>query len=159
MSSIKNVIQRNLPHTDTYKIVGSYYRSLEDGGGTTCANCGAFICNVAIVESSTGKRHDVGMDCANTLSGIKGNFDFEFIHKANFATAKSARRQIHKFIKAGKIKNLIFKTFEDDKNFYKEVGAGKWEVEYTSGGWNWKQYSAMVWKNYVYPMIKDLKIC
>lgn len=30
---MKKVIQRNLPVTQRYKIIGSYYRSIEDGGG------------------------------------------------------------------------------------------------------------------------------
>lgn len=148
--------QYNLPITTTYKLISSYYSSIEESG-TCCENCGRLIANIAVIESKEGNKHVVGMDCAATLSGIKGDFNFEYIHKANFNTAKQARTLLLKHIKEGKVKSLEFKTFTDDKNFYKEIGAGKWEFEYLSGGYNWKQYPANVWINYVLPMIKDLK--
>lgn len=153
----KRIIQRSLPITTTYKILSSKYISAEDGGGC-CDNCGKFITNIAEIESKEGQIYTVGMDCAATLSGIKESFDFDFIHKANFTTAKSARNTLLKYIKQGKVKELSFKTFEDANNFYKEIGAGKWEFEFVSGGYNWKQYPREVWQNYVLPMIKDIKI-
>lgn len=153
---MKKIIQRSLPITTTYTILGSHYNSIEDGGGI-CENCGKIITNIAEIQSAEGHKYNVGMDCAGTLSGINGSFDFEYIHKANFTTAKSTRASILKAIKEGKVKNLTVKTFEDANNFYKEIGAGKWEYELTKGGYNWKQYPADVWQNYVLPMIKDIK--
>lgn len=151
----KNLIQRSLPITTTYEIIGSRYTSIEDGGGC-CENCGKAITNIAIIKSKEGRIYNVGMDCAATLSGIKDSFDFNYIHKANFATAKNARNQLLRMIKEDKIKSLQVKTFEDKNNFYKQLGSGKWEVEIKSGGYNWKQYQAGTWLDYVLPMIKDL---
>lgn len=153
---MKKVIQRNLPITTTYTIIGSYYSSIEEAG-TCCENCGKAISNVAEIQSAEGRKYLVGMDCAGTLSGIKGEFDFEFIHKSNFTTAKSERAKLLKFIKSGGIKNLEFTTFTDDKNYHKEIGSGKWEFEFLSGGANWKQFTKELWQGYVFPMIKDLK--
>lgn len=153
----KRVIQRNLPITTTYKILGSKYISMEDGG-VCCDNCGKFITNIAEIESKEGQRYNVGMDCAATLSGIKDDFNFNYVHKANFTTAKGVRALLLKYIKDGKIKELTFKTYEDDKNFFKEVGAGCWDAALIPHGYNWKQYPKEVWNNYVLPMIKDLKL-
>lgn len=153
---MKKVIQRNLSITTTYTIVGSYYSSIEETG-TCCENCGKPIANIAEVESVEGRKYLVGMDCAATLSGIKGDFDFEFVHKANFTTAKSERAKILKYIKEGKVKNFNTRTYTDANNFYKEVGAGVWEFDFVSGGSNWKQFPKDVWQNYVLPMIKDIK--
>lgn len=52
------------------------------------------------------------MDCAATLSGIAGNFDFEYVHKANFAVAKQVRSQLLKAKKEGH-RNLNVTTFTD----------------------------------------------
>ncbi len=154
---MKQTVQRNLSITTTYEIVESYYRSIEDGGGC-CANCGKVIANIAVVQDASGRKFDVGMDCAATLSGIRGGFSIEHIHMANFRSAQGVRRSLLKYVNKGTIKSLEFKTFEDEKNFYKEVGAGKWEVEFVSGGYNWKQYPAELWNRYVLPMIKDIKV-
>ncbi len=154
MNSSK-VIQRSLPITTTYKIVGSYYKSIEDGGGC-CENCSKIISNIAEIENAEGNKYSVGMDCAATLSGIKGEFDFEYTHKANFTTAKGARAGLLKAQKEGH-KNLTFKTYDDENNFYKQIGSGSWEYEHKKGGRNWKQYPADVWGSYVLPMIKDIK--
>lgn len=150
----KKLIQRGLDITVRYELISTYYRSMEEGGGC-CENCGKMISNIAEVKSEDGHKYTVGMDCAATLTGIKGDFDFEYVHKANFNTAKSARAGVVKALKKG-AKNLSLKTFTDDKNFFKQVGAGKWEYEFASGGYNWKQYRADVWQNYVLPMLKDL---
>lgn len=151
--------QYNLPITTTYTIISSHYVSIEDGGGC-CENCGRIISNIATIESKEGKQYTVGLDCAGTLSGIKGDFDFEYIHKANFNTAKQARAKLNKAIKEGIVKNLTFTTYETNDNYYKEVGAGKWEFErLRSGkfdGYAWQQYPAAVWQKYILPMIKDL---
>lgn len=157
-TTAKKVIARALPINTTYKILSSYYLSIEEGGGRCCENCGRLITNIAEIESKEGNKYLVGMDCAGTLSGISGNFDFEYIHKANFAAAKAARAAIVKAIKQGKVKNLTASSSINTGNFYKEIGAGMWEYEFISGGYNWKQYPREVWQNYVFPMIKDLII-
>lgn len=60
-----------LPHDTTYALVGTRYAgSLLDGAGQACANCGRLITQVGTVENARGERFEVGMDCAQTLSGI-----------------------------------------------------------------------------------------
>lgn len=146
--------QGNLSITTTYTIVGSNYVGLENG--TCCDNCGRLISNLAFIENADGKEFTVGMDCAGTLAGIKDDFTFEYVHKANFQQAKQARATILRNIKKG-LTNLRIKTSDDTNNYYKEVGAGVWYMDYPTGGSTWKQYPRDVWKNYVLPMIKDLK--
>jgi hypothetical protein len=151
----KKLIQRNLSLlATTYTILGSWYSSLEDNP-QTCANCGRVICNIAEVQDADGNKFMVGMDCAETLVGVKDSFDFSHIHKACFAQAKQARAKLLKAKKEGAT-NFSAKTFTDTNNFYKQIGSGKWDYSLPNGGANWKQYPAEVWGNYVLPMIKDL---
>lgn len=159
----KNIIQRNLPLSQTYTLVETFYRSIEDYG-CTCENCGKLISNVAHVKGDKDKNsYYIGMDCASTLTGIKDDyFNFELQAKAAFNAAKSARATLLKTIKQAKEKNIEViikaKTFDDTKNFFKEINSGMWETESTDGlkFRNWKQYSAAQWQTHVYPMIKDL---
>ena len=151
---MKTIQQRNLPTDVQYQMVESYYNGGIEGAGECCQNCGRFIANVAVVESKYGRFH-IGMDCAETLTGIKDSFDFEYQHKARFQQAKGARAAIQKHLKNG-LTNLTLKTFTDDQNFYKEVGAGKWELEVRQGGHIWKQFPAETWGKYVLPMIQHL---
>jgi hypothetical protein len=154
--AVKTAIQRNLPLDIPYTLIGSYYGSIEDGNSTICSNCGKLICNVATVQSKYGK-FDVGMDCASTLTGVKDTLDY-MQHKYQFDQGKQARATILKMIKKGA--NVIeIKTFTDIKNFYKEIGAGKWQTgtePFNAHMNNWKQYPKDTWQNYVLPMIKDL---
>jgi hypothetical protein len=157
MATTKRVIKRNLPVDTTYELVESFYISLADGG-CSCDNCGRLISNVAVVkDQKRNKQYSVGMDCAGTLTGIKDDFDFNFIHQSYFNDAKSARAAIKKMIKNGATE-IKAKTFAAGEGFYKEEGAGMWS---TSGNdtrkhTNWKQYTASSWTKYVLPMIKDL---
>ncbi len=69
----KTAKQFALSHSTTYRLVDCYYSgSLLDGGGTACQNCGKIITHVGIVEDAAGDRYSVGMDCAETLSGLLG---------------------------------------------------------------------------------------
>ena len=158
----KKITQRNLPLDVTYSIVSTFYSDLENGN--CCHNCNKLITNIAEVKSERGTYY-VGMDCAETLSGIKENFDFEWIHKARFQEAKTARSRILKakkqHEKEGRIVQIIAKTDTTTKNCYKEIGAGYLEIlilkkdgsMYTR---SWNQYPKENWSNYVLPMIKNL---
>jgi hypothetical protein len=156
MKQAKKVIQRNLPLDVQYTLVGTWYSSIEDSA-CTCQNCGALIANIAEVKSKYGSFL-VGMDCASTLTGVKDSLEY-MQHEYRFQQAKQARATVLKALKSGAI-NLDLKTFEDDKNFYKEVGAGRWHIETMRNGqfsgYNWKQYPAETWQKYVLPMLQSL---
>jgi hypothetical protein len=157
MATTKKTIKRNLPIDTTYTLVESFYRSLEDGG-CSCDNCGRLISNIAVVKDNTrGVQYNVGMDCAGTLTGIQGNYEFEWIHKIYFNEAKSARAAMMKMIKRGAT-IVKAKTFKVGEGFFKEEGAGMWSTDGTDVRMhrNFKQYPASTWGKYVYPMIKDL---
>lgn len=162
---MKKVIQRNLPVTQRYKIIGSYYRSIEDGGGHACENCGRLITNVAEVEGQVDRKiYSVGMDCAETLAGIKGDFDFEYIHKANFQQAKGARAYIMRAQKKAKELGLnltvTVSTYPPGSGFYSATGGILIHLEsdkmHVLGGW--KQYPLDIGEKYIFPMIGDLGV-
>lgn len=162
---MKTIIQRNLPITQKYAVIGSFYRSIEEGGGQCCENCGRLITNVCEVQGSEdGKHYFIGMDCAETLTGIKGNFDFEYIHKANFQQAKSALAYIQKAIKKSKEIGVLpvieVKTYEPGKGYYAKTGGIMIDITTEpfshKFGRTWKQYPLDIGEKYIFPMIKDL---
>lgn len=132
----------------TYKIISTFYLSIEDGGGSMCENCGRLITNIATIQDASGKQFSVGMDCAGTLSGIKGDFDFEYVQKARFSTAKQARALILKRLNEGygELKLIAPKEGRDK---------GGWDMRKNGAGC-WRYYDAETWNNYVFPMIKNL---
>jgi hypothetical protein len=160
MKKIKNIIQRNLDITKTYTIEGSYYVGLENG--TCCDNCGRLIANVAEIRcNETNKRYTVGMDCAETLSGIKGNFDFNYIHKVRFDQARQARTKVKKMLDKIKEKGLTaivkMDSHTDSKTGEKyggyDIGCEPFNPNYRT----WHYYDIEVWEKYIYPMIKEFK--
>lgn len=104
------------------------------------------------------------MDCAETLTGLKDSFDFEFSAKSAFQAAKSARATILKLIKKAKEVNteleIKIETFNEGQGFYKEAGSGWYSITPTTGKLidfrTWRQYPANQWEKHVYPMIKNL---
>lgn len=92
----KKVIRRNLPHNTTYNIVGSHY-SLEQ---TLCANCGAVISHIAVVQDKNDDKFHVGLDCASTLSGISGTDELEDTQYL-FKKMKKMRIDINREMKGG----------------------------------------------------------
>lgn len=96
--SIKNVIRRNLPINKTYKIIDSYYTGGIESGASVCANCGKVITNVATIESEDGEKYDVGLDCAETLSGIGNTSGFNQI-VADFNESKAIRSKVNTALK------------------------------------------------------------
>jgi hypothetical protein len=150
-------IQRNLRHDTTYQIVSSWYSELENG--TTCQNCERAISNCCEVQDAGGSLFTVGMDCAATLSGIKDSLLLSQT-QASFQQAKSARAAILKFRKQNPGGEVSVKTYETEKNYYKQIGAGCWELTYRPAQGmpfrTWKQYPAGVWLGYVLPMIQGL---
>lgn len=156
--------QLNLSITQKYTLIESYYLSIENG--CTCDNCGKIITNVAKVQGNDSKFYFVGLDCASTLTGIKGDFDFVYIHKANFNQAKQARAKVLKVIKdikaSGKNHKVELITFADDNNYFKQIGSGKYNVGLAGDEFNprfnyWKQFNSEVWSKYVLPMLTDLQ--
>lgn len=166
MEKAKRVSQKNVPLNQQYILVGSFYQSMEDGGGCICENCGRIITNVATIQGVTdGRQYSIGMDCAETITSIRDGIEFIFA-KGSFSQAKSARATILKAIKKSKELGVEYKisarTDHTAKNFYKEIGTGVWyftpQGEYSPRqiSQNWKQYQKDVWSNHVLPMISDL---
>lgn len=98
----------NLPHDTTYKVLGSNYLSLEDGGGESCNNCNKIITTCVLVEDADGNIFTVGSDCAMTLAGINNEDE----RKINLIV-----KECKKFYKELK-KNPINKVIEKDENTY-----------------------------------------
>lgn len=148
---MKTIIQRNLPITQAYKMISSRYESILDGFGVCCDNCGRPISNIATVEGQTdGRQYQIGMDCAETLTGIKGDWDFQYLHKANFSRAKSIRAWVVKQQKAGN--TVTIKAYE--KGYH--IGGGFLvNAEQSDGGSLWKNESKDL-APILLPMLKDL---
>lgn len=79
------IAQRNLPIDVNYKIID--FAVFEDGYGA-CQNCNRVIVNVATVEDANGKRYDVGLNCAETLSGEAG------IHLKESVEVKQIKKEL-----------------------------------------------------------------
>jgi len=146
-------IQRNLRLDTEYSIITSWYAELE--AGIVCDNCGRNISNVCEIRETNGAKHIVGMDCAATLSGIKDSLLLSQT-EASFQLARSARATIQRFCKNYPEGIVTVKTFDTERNYYKQIGAGSWALKNdTPYVRNWKQYPAEVWTAYVFPMIKQ----
>jgi len=89
----KKVIRRNLPINKEYKLVDSFYTGGIMDNPMSCENCGRPIANVAVIEDEDGKKYDVGMDCAETLSQIKNSLEFN-IAQNDFNEANAIRTRI-----------------------------------------------------------------
>jgi len=88
----------NLALNENYELIDSYYAgSAVDRGGEVCSNCGRMITNVATIKNSNGNVYQVGMDCAETLTNLKG------LHSVSmeFSEMKAIRAKINKAIKQG----------------------------------------------------------
>ena len=94
----KKVIRRNLPINKEYKLVDSFYTGGITDNPMSCQNCGRIIANVAVIEDEDGKKYDVGMDCAETLSQIKSSSEFN-IAQNDFAEANAIRTKIKNALK------------------------------------------------------------
>jgi len=106
-------IRRNLPF-DHYKIVHSF--STEDL--CICDNCGKVLKNVAVIENTKGTKYHVGVDCAETLSGIT---EYEIMETENdFNEAKRIRSKIRNAMKKGNYFLHIGNTYYDN-NIYCQV--------------------------------------
>lgn len=95
---MKKFIKHELP-VDNYEIINTY--SLSADNYITCDNCGKVIKNIAVIKNSKGQTFNVGLDCAETLSGID---DYDIAYWSNnFNIAKSIRAKVRKFQKQGGI--------------------------------------------------------
>ena len=90
----KNKVRRNLPF-DKYSIIDSFYND----DCCNCENCNKALKNVAVIQNSKGSKFYVGLDCAQTLSGIT-DFDI-YLHENNFECAKRIRSKVNKALKLG----------------------------------------------------------
>lgn len=61
-------IQRNLPLSDTYRVLHISRPGIEAGTGCMCENCGKTIVNSAAIVNQKGERFRVGLDCVKTLT-------------------------------------------------------------------------------------------
>jgi hypothetical protein len=144
---MKTITQRNLSLLTTYTITGSFYAGMEDG--TCCENCGKLIANIAKVQNKEGENFLVGMDCAETLSGIKDSFEFNYTHKVNFNQAKQVRAKVLKF-KKDSSENTV--TVWKNKDGDSVISYNR----YVNGNFNgrgWNTYKKDVYENYILPMI------
>lgn len=158
----KTLIQRALPFTQTYSLLETFYCELENGN--CCENCGRPITNIAKVIGDNDKMiRYIGMDCAETLTGLNDSFDFNFVAKSAFQAAKSARAAIQKLIKKAAEQNtnleIKIQTFKEGEGYYKQAGSGWYSITPINGNMRdfrtWKQYPAEQWEKHVYPMIKQ----
>lgn len=153
----------NLPTDRNYKIKSITYSKLEDGLATCCDNCNKVITNIAQLEDSLNKEWKVGLDCAETLSSIKNDFDEYWkleAAKETFQKGKSFRSRILKELKKEHQKiDIEAYTSLNDKNFFQEKGAGFIDVSGRDKNGKWFRF----WKgfpksqfNIIFEMIKDL---
>ena len=92
----KKAIRRNLPF-DKYSIVESFYSP----DYCTCDNCNKVLKNVAVIKNSKSETFHVGLDCAQTLSGIT---ELDILKaENNFSESKRIRAKVNKAIKLGGI--------------------------------------------------------
>ena len=103
----KKAIRRNLPF-DKYSIVESFYSP----DYCTCDNCNKVLKNVAVIQNSKSETFHVGLDCAQTLSGIT-ELDIN-IHENNFECAKRIRSKVNKAIKLGGILSVQNSYFSNE---------------------------------------------
>lgn len=89
---MKKVIVRNLP-IRKYRIIECSYTSEV----CYCDNCNKLIKNIATIEDENKNTHFVGLDCAETLSGID-EWDILY-YKEKFNIGKKIRTKLLKYIK------------------------------------------------------------
>ena len=111
----KQVNRYNLPLDQRYRILNfTYTGSILDSGGSVCDNCNRIIVNIATVETQEGKKYDVGLDCAETLSLVDNN-DFWKVKEQ-----EALHRKISKWVRDIKIR------IDSGKN----VNTEKWDSGY-----------------------------
>ncbi len=64
----KTIIERNLPLSESYRVVSVQHGSVLDGVCTACDNCNKIISHIVTLQNSKGKTFYVGLDCAKTLT-------------------------------------------------------------------------------------------
>lgn len=79
---MKQIIERNLPLSDSYKLVSIKRQTLEnlDGFVLICDNCNAEIINIATITNQHGNRFDVGLDCLKTLTKTLDGASLDMIY-------------------------------------------------------------------------------
>lgn len=142
----KKVIRRNLPINTEYKIIDSFYTGGISENPMSCDNCGKLIANVAVVENTDGDKYHVGMDCAETLSGIKDSLEFIATNN-DFNEAKAIRAKI----------NNAFKKYTNGKLEVKNLPDGSVKLEYEDEGNRTmvRVYVAKQWFNKFLPDYKN----
>lgn len=124
----KKIVKRNLP-IDKYEVVDTF--SLSEGDVQICENCGKAIKNIAVVRNSKNETFNIGLDCAETLTGITES-DIEY-WSSSFGIAKTIRAKVRKYKKQGafvKVENYFLKPEAIDICFFKNEKCEKlitWE--------------------------------
>jgi hypothetical protein len=151
-----------LPQYESYKLIEVFYQSLTDMDCMTmiCQNCQKLICNIAIVENSQGKRFEVGLDCAGTLTNLQNQWEY-MMDLERFQDAinqgKQARAAIMKCLKNKPDVKLKCKSFININNYFKEIGSGCYELDRERGpSAGYHSYPKEIWQRIVFPYIKDL---
>lgn len=85
--------RRDLPF-DHYQIVETFATEEPE---TICSNCGKPIKNIAVIQNPKGIKYYVGLDCAETLSGITD--EDIVIAESNFANARRIDAKVKKACK------------------------------------------------------------
>lgn len=114
---------------DKYQIIDTF--SSPEDGAWVCENCGKPIKNVAVVKNSKNETFNIGLDCAETLTGISES-DIEY-WSSSFGIAKTIRAKVRKYKKQGafvKVENYFLKPEAIDICFFKNEKCEKlitWE--------------------------------
>ena len=66
-------INGKLDMNKSYKLISIEYGELSSGMCNACDNCGQIIANIAIVESNTGNKYGIGLDCLQTIINMSPN--------------------------------------------------------------------------------------
>ena len=143
MTTVKAIIQRNLPLSDTYTLVSYRYASILNGNGECCDNCGKLISNIVTVANATGKRYTIGTDCANTLLADKAAYLFEVLPA--FDEGKALRKKILSTLKKDSNAKPYIYTSDNNDTFV--------VIRYTLG---YTSMHKVIYTSVSLPYLKDL---
>lgn len=146
---MKAAIVRNLPASESYKLVSSHHTGgLENA--ECCANCGRAIVEVAILNDTKGNIHRVGMDCAETLTCDVWALNE---HKAYFADVKTFCAALRKSRKVDPVAPITLNEYGENVGYYKQGGfTVQIGARVDSPGYLWRNYPKHL-KGYILPVL------
>lgn len=144
--------QLNLSLLDTYEIVETWSNNEMDY--LICDNCGMIIRHIAKVKNSHGKVFLIGMDCAKTLTGIKGDFSFEYEHETRFNNAKQCYSKLKKLLSMSESKGIISKLYISirESDVYIDHSTEPFNADLRWG----KHYDILTYEKYIKPIIAGI---